>query len=364
MLNRLQLIGIGSAVFWMLLLPFDYQLFDWFFKAVQFPVFSALHFLDENLIFETDTFGTYLLLIFVVFLGAVFMPITQWILKKYQLKSVEVLKIVLGAILFFFLISYGWNKAVKQQFYLPEPNILYTPFGQLSKDIAYWSVVGSSYSYTVILGYVELLVAFLLLFKRTQFLASILCIGVFAQVVLVNFSFDISVKLLSFSLLAFSIFYSCCFATQWRNVFGFPTLVILKTDTKLKRMVKVVFVLVVVAEVFTPNILGNTYNDDHTERLAHHGAYQVVGSNQIRRAFIHRQHYLILELKNGKFQDFAIDVSDKREYVTRNREFSCSWNSDLPKLIHLQDTFELKELPYQSLPLLKSDFHWTSDEFH
>ncbi len=364
MLNRLRIIGIGSCVFWMLLLPFDYHLFDWFFKAVQFPVFSALHFLDRNLLFETDTFGTYLLIVFALFLGAVFTPITDWILKRFELSPLQVLKTVLGGILFFFLFLYGWNKVVKLQFYQPEPNILYTPFGQLSKDIAYWSLVGSSYSYTVILGYVEMIVAFLLLFKRTQFLASILCVGVFAQVVLVNFSFDISVKLLSFSLLAFSMFYSCCFTTQWKNVFGFPTLVILKKDSRIKRIVKLVFVFAIVLEVCLPNILGKSFNDDNTKRLPHHGAYEVKHSANYKRVFIHRQHYLILETQDGRFHDLPIDVSDKTLYVTRNREFICSWNSGSPKLIHLQDTFVLKAIPYKDLPLLKSDFHWTSDQFH
>ena|SRR6218665_251183 len=364
MLNRLKIIGIGSCIFWMLLLPFDYDLFDWFFKAVQFPVFSALHFLDQHLLFETDTFGTYLLVILAVFLGAVFTPITYWFLQKYKLSSTEVLKTILGVILFFFLFSYGWNKLVKQQFYLPEPNILYTPFGQLSKDIAYWSVVGSSYSYTIVLGIVELLAAVLLLFKRTQFLASILAVGVFAQVFLVNFSFDISVKLLSSSLLLFSILYSCCFSTQWKNVFGFPTLVVLKKDSKPRRILKAVFVFAVLLEVCLPNILSMSYNDDNAARLAHHGAYEVVGSNEIRRAFIHRHHYLILELRNGEFRDFAIDVSDKTQYATRNSEFICNWKINSPMLIHLQDTFWLKQLPYKELPILKSGFHLTSDQFH
>lgn len=362
MLERIRVIAVGSCIFWMLLLPFDYHYFDWFFKTIQSPVFNGLRVIDHQLIFETDTYGTYLLTILSVLLGAAVTPITILLLKKYELKTVEVLKTILAGILFFFLFKYGWNKVVKLQFYLPEPNIAYSPLGKLSKDIAYWSVVGSSYSYTVILGIVELLVAIMLLFKRTQFLGSILAIGVFAQVVLVNFSFDISVKLLALSLLIFSIAYSCCFAVQWKNVFGFPALVVLKQDSAKKLMLKWSFVVLVVLEVSVSSFVAMNFNDDKTPRLPHHGAYEVKGSEQIKRVFIHRHQFLIVETTNGNFSDYPIDISNRNEYVTRNREMICNWKRR--ELIVLQDTFKLKLIPYKELPLFENSFHWTSDEFH
>jgi len=362
MTDRIRIIAIGTCIFWMLLLPFDYQYFDWFFKSLQTPFFSGLQVIDHDLIFETDTYGTYLLTVLAVLLGAAVTPITVLLLKKYDLKSVEVLKTILAGILFFFLFKYGWNKLVKLQFYLPEPNIAYSPLGKLSKDIAYWSVVGSSYSYTVILGIVELLVAGLLLFKRTQFLGSILTIGVFAQVVLVNFSFDISVKLLSTSLLIFSIAYSSCFATQWKNVFGFPALVVLTRDSGKKRILKWGFATLVLLEVSLSSFLAFNFNDDKTERLPHHGAYEVKGSGNIKRIFIHRQQFLIVETNSGDFSDYPIDISNENEYVTRNREMICNWTRN--EFILLQDTFKLKALPYKELPLFENGFHWTSDEFH
>lgn len=362
MLERFRIIAIGTCIFWVLLLPFDYSWFDWFFKTIQSPVLSGLRVIDPSLIFETDTYGTYLLTILSVLLGAAVTPIIILLLKRYNWKSVDVLKTILGGILFFFLFKYGWNKVVKLQFYLPEPNIAYSPLGKLSKDIAYWSVVGSSYSYTVILGVVELLVALLLLFKRTQFLASILATGVFAQVVLVNFSFDISVKLLSISLLLFSIAYSCCFAIQWKSVFGFPVLVVLQKDSVRKLWLKRIFVTAVVLEVSLSSVLSMNFNYDNTPRLPHHGAYEVIGSQKIKRLFIHRHHFLIIETPAGEFIDYPIAVSDTNEYVTRNREMVCDWKTN--KLIVLQDTFALKVIPYRTLPLYRNDFHWSSDEFH
>ena len=127
MTERLRIIFIGISVWWVLLLPFDYFLFDWFFKSVQFPFVSALKSLDKGFLFETDTYGTYLLVSLSISLGIVSAFVISWLCRKLQLSSTELLKTVLAAILFFFLVKYGWNKVTKNQFYMPEPNTLYTP---------------------------------------------------------------------------------------------------------------------------------------------------------------------------------------------------------------------------------------------
>mgnify|MGYP006182332955 FL=1 len=189
--EHLKLSFIGIAGWWILLLPFDYTLFDWIFKLVQQPFFGLLNALDKDLIFETDTYGTYVLIALSILLGVLSSPLIHWVCTIWKLNPTQLLKTVLAAILFFFLFKYGWDKIIKMQFYRPEPNTLFTPFGKLSKDIAYWSLVGSSYSYTVTLGVIEVVIALLLLFKRTQFLASLLAITIFGQIVLINFSFDI-----------------------------------------------------------------------------------------------------------------------------------------------------------------------------
>jgi hypothetical protein len=194
-IQHLKISLVGIAVWWMLLLPFDYSLFDWVFKTIQKPFMGLLQAMDQELIFETDTYGTYVLIALSLLLGVFSSPFIHWICSKWKLHPTALLKTVLAAILFFFLFKYGWDKITKGQFYMPEPNTLFTPFGKLSKDIAYWSLVGSSYPYTVSLGIIEVVAALLLLFKRTQFLASLLAVVIFGQVVLINFSFDISVKL-------------------------------------------------------------------------------------------------------------------------------------------------------------------------
>ncbi|MGV3611593.1 MAG: hypothetical protein ACO1N0_11625 [Fluviicola sp.] len=362
MIQHLKLSFIGIAFWWVLLLPFDYALFDGIFKLIQKPFTGLLCSLDQDLIFETDTYGTYVLISLSILLGVLSSPLINRICTKWKLNMTELLKTVLAGILFFFLFKYGWDKITKTQFYQPEPNTLYTPFGKLSKDIAYWSLVGSSYSYAVSLGMIEVLAAIGLLFRRTRFLASLVIIGIFGQVFLINCSFDISVKLLSGSLFAFSLIFSSCFQQQWRGIFGFRVEPIEFTHSGGQNKIKFVFALLVIAESVFPSFYRKNFNDDQFPRLAHHGAYRVVGNPQIKYLFIHRQHYLILQSQNDVFKDYRIDTHLSDNYFTEDGEISCNWKEN--QLIIHSDTFSIKFIDHKNLPLLEDSFHTFSDEFH
>lgn len=362
MKEHLKISFIGIALWWIILLPFDYSLFDRIFKTIQKPFTGLLKNMDDSLIFETDTYGTYVLVSFSILLGILLSPVISRACSKWEWNSTQALRTVLASILFFFLFKYGWDKITKSQFYLPEPNTAYTPFGKLSKDIAYWSLTGSSYSYTVTLGIIEVLTALFLLFKRTQFLASLIAIAVFAQVVLVNFSFDISVKLLSFSLLLFSIVYSSCFTENWKSIFGFQANPTLPVYSKRHRIIRFCFAFLVIAECIFPSIASKNFNDDRFPRLAHHGAYRVYGSRQIRNLFVHRQYFLILQSHQDEFKDYKVETQSHDRYVSVDGTITCNWHEN--RVIISGDTFRIKKIPYRKLPLLQESFHTFSDEFH
>lgn len=362
MKEHLKISLTGIAFWWMLLLPFDYSLFDWIFKSIQKPFTGLLNTIDQQLIFETDTYGTYVLIALSLLLGVFSSPIVHWICSKWKLNPTELLKTVLASILFFFLFKYGWDKVTKGQFYMPEPNTLFTPFGKLSKDIAYWSLVGSSYPYTVSLGIIEVIAAFLLLFKRTQFLASLLSIVIFGQVVLINFSFDISVKLLSGSLLLFSIAYSICFPTNWRGLLGLGAERIPFKNSRKHLIIKFIFAVVVISESIFPSLMSGNLNDDKYPRLAHHGAYRVYGNPEVKHLFIHRQHYLILQSNNDVFTDYRIDTHVSHQYTSSRRNIICDWSKN--QVIMGNDTFRIEKIPFNKLPILQESFHTFSDEFH
>ncbi|MNU63823.1 hypothetical protein D3C71_530810 [compost metagenome] len=362
--ERLKISFIGIALWWMLLLPFDYTLFNWFFHSIQQPVFAILKSTDDTLLFETDTYGTYLLVSLSIILGLFSSFAIRWICIRMKLHPADLLKTILAAILFLFLFKYGWDKIVKTQFYLPEPNILYTPFGKLSKDIAYWSLTGSSYTYTVALGCIELLTALLLLFKRTQFLASLLAVVVFGQIVLINFSFDISVKVLSCSLLFFSLIYTSCFPENWRGIFGFKNNLSFTKNSRNHQIIKGIFALLILLECTLPSFRHGNFNDDKFPRLKHHGAYEVLHSLEIKHVFIHRDGYIILQNSKDEFRDFKLNVSNSDRYLALEYPLTCIWNKTKNVLIIQTDTFQIQKIPYRKLPILKESFHTFSDEFH
>ncbi|WP_300666477.1 hypothetical protein [Fluviicola sp.] len=327
-------------------------------------MFAILKSADDTLLFETDTYGTYLLVSLSLILGLLSGFAIRWICSKTKLHPTSLLKTVLAAILFLFLFKYGWDKIVKTQFYLPEPNTLYTPFGKLSKDIAYWSLTGSSYAYTVTLGCIEVLTALLLLFKRTQFLASLLSAVVFAQVVLINFSFDISVKVLSCSLLLFSLIYTACFPENWKGIFGFKNNLSFTKNSRNHQIIKGIFVLLVILECTLPSFRLGNFNDDQFPRPEHHGAYEVIHSPEIKRVFIHRDGYVILQNWKDELRDFNLDIRNPDRYVTPEFPLTCIWNDARNELIIQSDTFPIRRIPYRELPLLQESFHTFSDEFH
>ena len=102
MKEHLKLSFTGIAVWWMLLLPFDYSLFDRIFKLIQKPFISLLKLMDEDLIFETDTYGTYVLIALSLLLGTLSSPLVHWLCSKWKLNTTQVLKPFLPGYYFFF----------------------------------------------------------------------------------------------------------------------------------------------------------------------------------------------------------------------------------------------------------------------
>lgn len=69
-----------------------------------------------------------------------------------------------------------------------------------------WNFMGASTPYTVFTGAAEMLGGFLLAVRRTTALGALVSIGVMSNVVMLNFSYDVPVKLYSSHLLAMAAF--------------------------------------------------------------------------------------------------------------------------------------------------------------
>jgi hypothetical protein len=69
-----------------------------------------------------------------------------------------------------------------------------------------WLFIGYSTPYQVFSGVAEVLVAILLVWRRTSLLGALLAVGVFSNVVMLNLTYDIPVKIFSLNLLVASLF--------------------------------------------------------------------------------------------------------------------------------------------------------------
>jgi hypothetical protein len=118
----------------------------------------------------------------------------------------EGLRVYIRFVLATAMIGYGAAKLIPAQMIPPWPDKLLQPIGDASPMGLVWTFMGVSASYMVFSGASELLGGLLLVFRRTVLLGALVCIGVMSNVVMINFSYDVPVKLYSSHLLLMAVF--------------------------------------------------------------------------------------------------------------------------------------------------------------
>lgn len=103
------------------------------------------------------------------------------------------------------LLGYGMAKVFKSQFPAPGLEQLMQPYGDSSPMRLAWTFMGYSKLYTVFAGAGEVLAGLLLLLRRTTSLGALVTVAVMGNVVMLNFGYDIPVKLFSVHLLLFAV---------------------------------------------------------------------------------------------------------------------------------------------------------------
>jgi len=104
------------------------------------------------------------------------------------------------------LIIYGLAKVFKTQFPYPTYEMLARSYGDSSPMGLLWTFMGYSYPYNLFTGLGEVMGGALLLFRRTTLLGALIIIGVMSNVVVLNFSYDVPVKIYSTHLLLMTFF--------------------------------------------------------------------------------------------------------------------------------------------------------------
>lgn len=365
------------------LIPFPYDLVPFWERWLNALLSQPMAYLGDAIGFRvsqaqvTSDSATMYMLVFSLLPVAL---LAVLVVKRFQ-KSERWLIWIKTFLTFFLslhLMSYGCDKLFKGQFYLPEPNILFTEFGQLDKDILFWSTLGTSYTYSFFTGLIEVGAALLLWFRKTRVLGLFMALGAMFHVVLINFSFDISVKLFSTILLSISLFVLLPYLKGILQFFAgkpvAPLSLFKLTTANGGREVglKIFAVGFIVFEAIYPNLVSGNWNDDVAPRPYLHGAYQVENWSEgmPERVFIHRQGFLITQMANGEIASYELRTERFLEtmIVTMpdgSTDFCYPEFNDKGELLSFRMDGRIilvAPLNWRNLPALRPAFHWTVDE--
>ncbi len=391
------------AFFCVVFIPFPFNITKVQSPVTEFLFGRLIRVVSENVFgkkltdthVHSDTFSMYILVL-LLFILALFISLLLLRIKKWSLYRDRVLGFFYRLFFYYLalqLLKYGLDKVFKNQFYMPEPNTLYTPLGRMSKGLLYWSSMGTSHFYNVFLGSLEALAAIFILIKRTRLIGLLISLAVMLNVVAVNFGFDISVKLYSTFLLYLTIYLLTPYFSrlyrlllQKTGTFIPPSdHVVLFRNGFLSAFLKWLIAGIICVEAFYPFITTKNFNGDLAERPYLHGAYEVkqviVGTDTlaardspVKRFFIHRQGYLIFQDQEDETQDYKLSYDkDSSLFILTDYQlhktilsFTYRQTDSVLILQYFKDGKEYKlagkALDWRKLPLVKKRFHWTSDE--
>ncbi|MFZ0638239.1 MAG: hypothetical protein WAN33_00110 [Candidatus Acidiferrales bacterium] len=117
------------------------------------------------------------------------------------------------------MFGYGFAKVFPLQMPFPRLDKLLEPYGNFSPMGVLWSSIGASQAYEVFAGCAETVGGLFLIFPRTTLFGALICLVDMTQVFLLNMTYDVPVKLLSFNLILFSLFLIAADADRLANVF-------------------------------------------------------------------------------------------------------------------------------------------------
>ena len=112
-----------------------------------------------------------------------------------------IVRFVLAAQMF----EYGMTKVIPTQFPAPSLETLVTPVGDLTLSALLWTTIGSSPAYEIFTGCIEVLGGLLLLVPRTTLLGALVSLAAAIQIFVLNMTFDIGLKLVSFHLIVLAL---------------------------------------------------------------------------------------------------------------------------------------------------------------
>lgn len=179
------------------------------------------------------------------------------LLLDYKRKSYRQLYLFVIVIARYFvafsLLTYGFAKVFNGQFPSNGYHALLERVGNMSPMGILWTFMGASRPYTFITGLIEVIGGTLLLFRRTKTFGALFSMTAILMIVILNFTYDVPVKIFSSHLLLLCIF---ILSYDWKVLFNFfilhksETLNYKKLRVKNKRMEFLIGLMKVVLVIY------------------------------------------------------------------------------------------------------------------
>ena len=257
--------------------------------------------------------------------------------------------------------AYGIIKLFSLQMPFPSLSQLNTPLGDYLPMRLSWMFLGYSSPYQIFSGAMEVLAGTLLLYRRTTTLGVLLATAVFMNVMVLNLSFDIPVKLYSIHIVALCLYLLAnesqriiCFfilnkPAQVCSTYQFP---LTKKWMRVTRIVlKTLFIIVAVGMVFYNSVKWKNETDQVNDpRPLRRGVYDVA-------TFVVNNDTIPPNYGDTlRWQDFVIDTKQSGSIRTsdtafrqlyRRGYFSYSSDSVLKKLTMKKGGVEFASFTYE-----------------
>lgn len=295
------------------------------------------------------------------------------------------------------MLLYGFVKVFQIQFQPPTFLQLLQPLGEFSPMGLAWTYMGFSKAFGMFAGLVEVFGGILLIWRRTSTLGALIIIGVMAQVAMMNFSFDIPVKLFSIHLILMAgvlvmtdakrltgVFIKNKAVSSYEFYYPYPSKMRRESIANLKKIL--VPLILVIASVL--GFLGELNISDKNHRPSFYGVWEVdlfiKGSDTLAPVINdeNRWRYLIIQRQGSAFTksmndqitryNFVVDTLVKKISIFKQNQPADSLNVNYHytkgQQLHLQGSItgsyydiQLHKKDMDSLPLTSRGFHWINE---
>jgi len=289
------------------------------------------------------------------------------------------------------MLIYGFDKILKSHFPFPTLEKLIRPLGESSPQALLWTFMGYSKIYTFYLGAVEVLSGMLLLFKRTSVIGAILAFTILINVFIINYSYDVPVKLFATNMCAFIIYLISPFLKTLHTFF------ILRNETKLdlqtegdypkfiisyKKIIKTIIIIFFTLLIIQQSITKmNTFGDGVPTPVLY-GIYQTqqfqvnADSTSTSKAkkweklLIDKRYTTIIKTNNERsYYQTEIDTAQKIILFKANLHFAFQLNYKIiQNNLYLNGmidsdsiSVQLKKFDLEEFPLIKRKFYWIEE---